>query len=158
MTLVHSVVWLPFGFKKSCRPSVWAKFFDGRQISQCFCYAQRTGRFGPANLDHHCEPFCNCSCHQFCSRSACNLFSGFCGINFMDQWPDRPVNAWTDTELSTVLLYLLQELFSRLANRFARPPLRQPYRCGYQCAFCEAPCTRADEGHRHHNCRLHRHM
>ena len=55
-------------------------FLNGREISQCFCYAQRTGRFGPANLDHHCEPFCNCSCHQFCSRSACNLFLASVGL------------------------------------------------------------------------------
>ena len=46
------------------------------------------------------------------------------------------------------------------APKFPQQPLQQPFRCDFQCAIagCEAQCTRADVGHRHHKCRRHRHL
>ena len=67
------------------------------------------------------------------------------------------------------LLSLAAALISELGNRLRvsapaqhssgpalTQPLLHPEHCGYTCAFCSAPCSRSEEGHRHHKCRAHR--
>ena len=68
-------------------------------------------------------------------------------------------------DLLALAAAILSELGSRLRVNTpssgvpvqdTRIPLLRPGHCGYICAFCDNPCSRGEEGHRHHKCRAHR--
>ena len=91
----------------------------------------------------------------------------------MDPLANQRVQQWSLHQIVLALFTLLTELRQRLVPGVqgdveqpvvhpapAAPALQVPFRCGFQCAIhgCENPCTRGDEGHRHHKCRRHRHL
>ena len=80
---------------------------------------------------------------------------------------DRDVHALSLSDLVSLLHVVCTELQRRLVGPpdppVFEPPstsntstLRQPL-CGYRCQFCDCPCTKGSDGHRHHKCYLHRH-
>ena len=78
------------------------------------------------------------------------------------------IESLSTSDLVALAFQVLQELANRLgragsservpepAASEGEPALLVPNHCGYRCTFCERPCSRSDEGHRHHKCRQHR--